>query len=179
MNGAKFQALRQGALFGLPLGALLILNEALILTFGPDAFIVVADPNAFGLPWAAGAFLLSYATLVPCLLAYIFAGWRASYVTGRISTGMEAGLMTGALSSIINGAGVLVIWLTHIDTIAREAQTLSALKFTNERVLSQRITELIAGLALALVFGLAFGAFGGKIGKERRRLAQAPAVQAS
>jgi len=179
MNGAKFQALRQGALFGIPLGALLILNEALILAFDPDAFILVADPGVLGSPRVVGAFLISYATLAPCLLAYIVAGWRASYVASRISTGMAAGLVTGALSSIINGAGVLVMWLTHLDTIAQEAQIWSLLKFTTDRVLSQRIAELILGLALAIVFGLACGAFGGKIGKERKRLALAPAVQAS
>jgi hypothetical protein len=167
MNGAKFQALRQGALFGIPLGVLLILNEV---------FLPVFDSGAFSFPLAAGGFIQ---TGVFCLFTYIFAGWRASYVTGKISTGMAAGLVTGVLSSIINGSGVLVIWLTHIDTSAWEVQTGSAVKFTNDRILSQRIAELIAGLALAVVFGLVCGAFGGKIGKERKRLAQTPAVQTS
>jgi hypothetical protein len=170
MNRAKFQALWQGALFGIPLGALLMLNEALALA---------VDPSAFELPRPTGALLLSYATMTLCLLAYTFTSWRASYVTSRFSTGMPAGLVTGAVSSIINSAGVSVIWLIHLDTIAGEAQAGSAVKFTTDRVLSQRVAELNAGLALAIVFGLLCGAFGGKISKERKGLAQAPAVQAS
>jgi len=179
MNGAAFQALRRGALFGLPLGALLILYEALILAVFPEAFILVADPSVSGSPRVAGAFFLSYATLTACLLAYLCAGWRASYVTSGIATGIVAGLVIGSVSSIIIGAGVLVMWLTYLDTIAQEAQVRSAQKFTSERVLLQRITELIADLALVIAFGLARGAFGGKIGKERKRRTLAPAVQAS
>jgi hypothetical protein len=100
-------------------------------------------------------------------------------MTSGISTGTAAGLVTGALSSIINGAGVFVIWLTHLDTLASGTKAGSAVKFTTDQGLSHRTADLIAGLALAIVFGVVCGAFGGNIGKERKRLALASAVQAS
>src|SRR5579859_6773853 len=91
-------ALQNGLLFGIILG---VLEVALSLTLGTIGFVI-------------------------CLVLYLgmvgFAGYRASARTGKVSTGLVAGLLVGLFSSIIGSLGLLIYTLPNVDTLRQLLQ---------------------------------------------------------
>jgi hypothetical protein len=141
-------ALQNGLLFGIILG---VIEVVFSLTLGNMGFII-------------------------CLVIYLglvgFAGYRASARTGKVSTGLVAGLLTGLFSSIIGSLGLFVFTLPHIDALRQalqqQANTLNqgvAITYTNNLVIGLLAVLLVLLILASSLLGLGIGAIGGAIGK--------------
>src|SRR5579884_940057 len=91
-------ALQNGLLFGTILGIVEIILPFLLTTLG---FIIN---------------VLLYFFLVG------YAGYRAAARTGKVSTGLVAGLLVGLLSSVIACIPLLVYYLSNIDAFRAQLQ---------------------------------------------------------
>lgn len=141
-------ALQNGLLFGIILG---VLEVALSLTLGSIGFVI-------------------------CLVLYLgmvgFAGYRASARTGKVSTGLVAGLFVGLFSSVIGSLGLFIFTLPHVDAMRQLLQQ-QANTFNQGVTINYTTNVVIAYLALLLVIlivgssslALGIGAIGGAIGK--------------
>ena len=142
-------ALQNGLLFGIILGALEVVFS---LTLGNVGFLI-------------------------CLVIYLglvgFAGYRASARTGKVSTGLVAGLFVGLFSSIIGSLGLFFYTLPNIDTLRQllqqQANTFNqqglAINYTNNVVIGLLVLLLVILIVASSVLALGIGAIGGAIGK--------------
>ncbi len=141
-------ALQNGLLFGIILGALEVVFS---LTLGNVGFLI-------------------------CLVIYLglvgFAGYRASARTGKVSTGLVAGLFVGLFSSIIGSLGLFLYTLPNIDTLRQllqqQANTFNqgiAINYTNNVVIGLLVLLLVILIVASSVLALGIGAIGGAIGK--------------
>src|SRR5690242_12448437 len=142
-------ALQNGLLFGIILG---VIEIVLTLTLGNIGFLI-------------------------CLLLYLglvgFAGYRASARTGRVSTGLVAGLFVGLLSSIIGSLGLFLYTLPNVDTLRQllqqQANTFNqqglAINYTNNAVIGLLVLLLVILIVASSLLALGIGAIGGAIGK--------------
>ena len=139
-------ALRQGLIFGLILGVVLValsfINNDLIITF---ALI---------------------------LLASFIAGLRASQETGRLTTGTLAGLWTGLIGILIPSTISIVLLLFSLDAYrkglqaAADKQHLNVTYSNSQIIISYLIIYLIL-VVLGVLFGVVGGAVGGSFGRRR------------
>lgn len=141
-------ALQNGLLFGIILGAIEVLFS---LTLGNIGFII-------------------------CLVIYLgmvgVAGYRASARTGKVSTGLVAGLLTGLFSSIIGSLGLFFFTLPHVDALRlalqQQAITLNQgvnIQYTNNVVIGLLALLLVIMILASSLLGLGIGAIGGAVGK--------------
>ena len=141
-------ALQNGLLFGIILG---VIEVVLSLTLGNIGFLI-------------------------CLVIYLglvgFAGYRASARTGKVSTGLVAGLLVGLFSSIIGSLGLFIYTLPNVDALRHQLQQ-QANTF-NQGITINYTTNVVIGLLVLLLFililassvlALGIGAIGGAIGK--------------
>lgn len=155
-------ALRFGAIFGLTWGVVLVANYY--------------ASQQLSIGWSG------LAAVVISLLVYLVAGMLAAQQTGKVSTGLVAGLFTGIFSSLINVVGVVVILILNPSIVnkARQVaqQTVQSaganFTYTNSMIIGFAVVGLILGLLLAGGVGLGMGALGGVIGRSRAPQAQVP-----
>ncbi len=141
-------ALHNGLLFGMLLGIVEIVLYFLFGTLG----------------------LILSLLLFPFLVGY--AGYRASTCTGKVSTGIVAGVLVGLLSSVIASLPLLLYILTNSDAIRVQVQQQVAgnsmyqgVTVTNTLILASVILFLVVLVAGATLLGLGVGSIGGAIGK--------------
>lgn len=141
-------ALQNGLLFGIILGGIEVLFS---LTLGNVGFLI-------------------------CLIIYLgmvgFAGYRASARTGKVSTGLVAGLLVGLFSSIIGSLGLFFYTLPNIDTLRQQLQLQAnnlnqgfAINYTNNVVIGLLVLLLVILILASSLLALGIGAIGGAIGK--------------
>lgn len=141
-------ALQNGLLFGIILG---VLEVALSLTLGSIGFVI-------------------------CLVLYLgmvgFAGYRASVRTGKVSTGLVAGLFVGLFSSIIGSLGLFIFTLPHVDAmrqlLQQQANTFNqgiTINYTTNVVIAYLVLLLVILIVGSSALALGIGAIGGAIGK--------------
>ena len=141
-------ALRTGLLFGIILGAI---EVVFYLTLGTVGFLIA---------------LVIYLGLVG------FAGYRASARTGKVSTGLVAGLLTGLFSSVVASLATFFYLLPHVDSLRQllqqQANNLNqglAITYTNTLVIEGLIVALLIIIVISSLVALGIGAIGGAIGK--------------
>jgi len=150
-------ALQNGLLFGIILGVIEVIFS---LTLGNLGFLI-------------------------CLVIYLglvgFAGYRASARTGKISTGLVAGLLVGLFSSIIGSLGLLIYTLPNVDTLRQllqqQANTLNqgiSINYTTNVVIGLLVLLLVILIVASSVLALGIGAIGGAIGKGNAPAQPAP-----
>ena len=140
-------AFRQGLLFGILLGIFyIVFNVILSIAKLSTLFIgaIVLENTGSGL-------LISLVALIVAILAYLSAGRRASQQTGRVGTGVLAGLWTALIGAVIKWVYALVFFAT--------APTIAA------PPLSEMVLSAILSIALTLPFGAGIGALGGLLRK--------------
>lgn len=141
-------ALQNGLLFGIILG---VIEAIFSLTLGNIGFLI-------------------------CLVIYLgmvgFAGYRASARTGKVSTGLVAGLLTGLFSSIIGSLALFIYTLPNIDALRQELQRQAnnlnqgiSITYTNNVVIWLLVFLLIILIIASSLLALGIGAIGGAIGK--------------
>src|SRR5215831_12477247 len=133
-------ALYNGLLFGVILG---IVEIVLYLLFGTLGLIV---------------------SLLLFLFNVGYAGYRASKSTGRISTGVVAGVLAGLFSSVIASIPLFLYVLSNIDTFRMQVQQQMAgnsmyqgVTVTNALVMASVILLLVVLVAGATLLGLGAG----------------------
>jgi hypothetical protein len=147
-------ALRQGLIFGIILGVILLAVS--FIGFNNLTF-----------------------TLILCLLAAFIAGMRASQETGRITTGTLAGLWTGLIGTFIPSIILITLFLINIDTYRKNAQTIANQQHLHITYTNSLLLEgLLINFFLLLVVGVLFGTCGGAVGGVFvRRRTQVPPVE--
>ena len=117
----------------------------------------------------------SYIQLALPIIFGLLAGRRASVRMGKISSGLIAGFLTGAVGSLLTASITMISVLVSIDAIRQQAQ-LSANKqhpiihVTNGAILQYYIQALIFNLIFTTLLAVAGGALGGFLGKGRARV---------
>src|ERR1700736_3432976 len=150
-------ALQNGLLFGVILGAI---EVAFSLTLGNVGFLI-------------------------CLIFYLgiigFAGYRASARTGKVSTGLVAGLLAGLFSAIIGSLGLFLYLLPNLDTLRQQLQQQAttfnqgvAINYTNNVVIGLVVLLLVILILGSSLLALGIGAIGGVIGKGNAPVPPAP-----
>lgn len=138
-----------------------------------------------GIVEIALSFLLGGVGLILNFLLFLFltgyAGYRASGRTGKVSTGLVAGLFAGLVSSVIACIPLLIYYLTNIDSFRAQLQqqmqtsnVYQGFTLTNNLVIVTVILFLLLIVAGATLIGLGIGSIGGAIGKGRAPLSQMP-----
>lgn len=145
----RFASLHEGLFFGGVLGLLLVLNGALDM---------LTDVTV-------GVLVLS--VLGPAL--YVYAALRATYATGRLSSGMLAGLWTGLASSLINLVVLATLSMLLVDALRQR----TAAHVTNAAIVGYDIGLLLFGTLVAVACGLFCGTIGGMLAISRGRARQA------
>jgi len=155
-------ALQNGMLFGVILG---IIEIALSFLLGAVGFVI----NVLLFLFLTG-----------------YAGYRASGRTGKVSTGLVAGLFVGLVSSVIACIPLLLYYLTNIDTFRAQLQQqmeasnlYQGFTLTNNLVIVTVILFLVVIVAGATLVGLGVGSIGGAIGKGRARPPSVPQFPSS
>jgi hypothetical protein len=149
-------AVREGVLFGIGIGMLLLLLS----------LIYSIDPNI--------ASLINYAILIG---GYTFAGYRAARPTQRIKTGLVAGITAGSIAYLINLIVSMLVIIINVENIHKgilSDKTIPAAEkaqYTNQFIITLYLIQLLFGL---LIFGTAVGALFGAIGafltRQRRKV---------
>lgn len=150
-------ALQNGLLFGVILGAI---EVVLTLTLGNIGFLI-------------------------CLIFYLgmigFAGYRASARTGKVSTGLVAGLLAGLFSAIIGSLGLFLYLLPNLDTLRQQLQQQATtfnqgvvINYTNNVVIGLVVLLLVILILGSSLLALGIGAIGGAIGKGNAPVPPAP-----
>ena len=114
-------------------------------------------------------------TVIPCLIAYFYAGYRTRQNGGTMRAGALAGFLTGLISSFLNIFANLFVVFTHLDSIRERVQAESVaahqlIHYTNEQIFTQRILGVVAGLVLASFVATAVGMLGARIGCKRGKV---------
>jgi NADH:ubiquinone oxidoreductase subunit 6 (subunit J) len=152
LSKVRNPALRQGLIFGIILGIILV-----GLNFIFSGLIIIA---------------------VLTLLAAFIAGMRASQETGRTTTGTIAGLWTGLIGLLILSIIALGFLLHNLDAVRKSAQITAnqqhlQITYTNSQIITNYLFVYIILIALGILFGVIGGLVGGNFG---RRRAQIPPV---
>jgi Family of unknown function (DUF5518) len=147
-------ALRQGIIFGIILGIIL-----LALSF--------IGFNNFSI------------TFILCLLAAFLAGFRASQETGRMITGTLAGLWAGLIGTFIPSLILMILFLINIDAYRKSAQVIADQKHLHTTYTNSILIEgLLINFVILLFLGVLLGAVGGVVGGQfGRRRATIPPVE--
>jgi hypothetical protein len=152
----KVSALRIGLLFGIILGVVMI-------AFG------VVEQAAKGVGAA-----LSIVGIIVALVAYFFAGFRASGQSGKISTGLLAGMWTGIISSVLNGIASVIVAIPNLPEATAAANKAIVDSGAQTDIRYNETTILLATIGIVVLFSilgsavaLGVGAIGGAAGKGR------------
>jgi hypothetical protein len=142
-------ALRQGLIFGIILGVILV-----GLNFIISGLIIIAALT---------------------ILAALIAGMRASQETGRITTGILAGLWTGLLGTLILSIIAMGFLLFNIDAVRKSAQITANQQhlniiYTNSQIITNYLIVYLILIAAGVLFGVIGGAVGGNFGRRRVQL---------
>lgn len=145
-------ALRQGLIFGVILGILLVAFSFINL-----------------------GLISNVISLVLYLGFSVVAGMRTSRVTGKLGTGVITGLWTGLFAALISAIVYLIFTFANFSayrdalvTAAKNAGTANASSIYTDSFVS--VIILIGGgfiLVLGILFGLLGGVIGGSIGRGR------------
>lgn len=157
-SAQRLASLHEGLFVGGALGLLLVINGALDLLAGVTAGVLVLTIVGIG--------------------AYIYAAVRATYVTGKLSTGLLAGFWTGLVSSTINLVVLTTVCILAADALRRRAEAAAAAQgsvahFTDAGIVGYDIGLLALGVLMATACGLVFGTLGGMIAIHRGHTSQA------
>ena len=161
----KVSAFRIGLLFGVILGVIQI------------AFIFAGQlaKDAF----RGGALLFTILSVLIALAAYFFAGFRASSQSGKVSTGLLAGMWTGIISLLLVGIVSILLTIPQLPELTRVAnQTIidsgaqTTLRYTEATTLAVKIGAQFLLLLLGSAIALGVGAIGGAAGKGRAPMSQ-------
>ena len=149
LSKVRNPALRQGLIFGIILGIILV-----GLNFFFSGLIIIA---------------------VLTLLAAFIAGMRASQETGRTTTGTIAGLWTGIIGLLILSIIALGFLLHNLDAVRKSAQINANQQHlhsivTNSQIISTYLFVYIILIALGILFGVIGGAVGGNFGRRRAQI---------
>ncbi len=141
-------ALQFGALFGVSLGVLLIVQAV----FLPSPIFV------YGLP----------------LLALLLAGLLAAKRTGKVSTGVLAGLWSGLIGTITGMAAVFIVLLTvgHADFVSGAMRSSVDPRYAEQYAWIGLVIITIFLSIVMVAIGSGLGALGGLIGKSMSPLAR-------
>jgi hypothetical protein len=152
-------SLREGVRLGGMLGLVLIILRGLSLV----GFVGI---------------LVSPLSLVLALATYGVAGLRAAQRTGSTQTGAYAGVVTALVSSLLSlGASFLFIvldqaslqeMLGNFNRILQQVRV--SFQLTQSMLLGAIVLGLLVVLLLSLLVGMAMGAIGGRLGKQRRAI---------
>jgi hypothetical protein len=139
-------SLRQGLLFGIILGIIMLALSFIITNF--------------------------YITLALILIAAFLAGRRASQETGRMTTGTLGGLWTGLIGTFIPSLILMVLFLINIEAYRKNAQAAADqqhlhITYTNTVLLEGLLINFLFLLILGILFGLLGGLVGGSFGRRR------------
>ena len=140
-------ALRQGIIFGVILGIVLLAISFLGFSSLTITFII-------------------------CLLASFIAGMRASQETGRITTGTLSGLWTGLIGTFIPSIIFTILFLINIDAYRNSEQTIANqqhlhITYTNSMLLEGLLFSVLLLLLVGVLFGVCGGVVGGLFGRRR------------
>jgi len=161
----KVSAFRIGLLFGIILAVIQI------------AFIFAGQlaKDAF----RGGALLFTILSVLIALAVYFFAGFRASSQSGKVSTGLLAGMWTGIISSLLNGIVSVLLTIPQLPELTRAANQAiidsgaqTTVRYTDATTLALRIGLEILLILLASAVALGLGAIGGAAGKGRAPMSQ-------
>jgi hypothetical protein len=145
------------------------------------AIIVVVNIILSYISHAVGISSLAILTYVVALVGYFFAGMFAARQTGRVATGLLAGLYAG----IVGGLGLLIwglieLYALHIDANAFNAASSSS-ALSSSQVQAVVTTAFFIGIIFAIIInaaiGLGLGAAGGAAGKGQAKLPMAQPYQ--
>jgi hypothetical protein len=161
----KVSAFRIGLLFGIILAVIMIaFNFA--EQFAKDVI-------------GAGGLILTILTIIISLAAYFFAGFRASSQSGKVSTGLLAGMWTGIISSLVNGIASVLLTIPQLPELTRTANQAiidsgaqTDIRYTETTMLALTIGGTFLLLLLASAIALGVGAIGGAAGKSRAPMSQ-------
>lgn len=161
----KVSAFRIGLLFGIILAVIMIaFNFA--EQFAKDVV-------------RGGGLVLSILTIIISLAAFFFAGFRASSQSGKVSTGLLAGMWTGIISSLVNGVASVLLTIPNLPELTRTANQAiidsgaqTNIRYTETTMLLLTIGGTFLLLLLASAIALGVGAIGGAAGKGRAPMSQ-------
>jgi hypothetical protein len=161
----KVSAFRIGLLFGIILAVIMIaFNFA--EQFAKDVI-------------GRGGLILTILTIIISLAAYFFAGFRASSQSGKVSTGLLAGMWTGIISSLVNGIASVLLTIPNLPELTRTANQAiidsgaqTDIRYTETTMLALTIGGTFLLLLLASAIALGVGAIGGAAGKSRAPMSQ-------
>jgi hypothetical protein len=167
-NRISQPSLRQGILFGLILGAIEIVVWVLGSFFGQ----------------ASIQSILSIVSLTAFLLAGYLAGLRAAQATGKMKTGVIAGLWTGLIGNLLVALFLFVLELIFLPTQVAltkfylkshqsDFPSLKTSDITPSYVLTGFLINLLPQIAFYIVITLVGGILGSFLGR-RRALASVP-----
>ncbi|HUY76547.1 MAG TPA: hypothetical protein VMV29_07230 [Ktedonobacterales bacterium] len=149
-------AVREAAVFGLSLGAL-----SLIVNLLAGFLKLSGVTTIFGI-----------VVFILFLVVGFMAGFRAAAKTGKVGSGVLAGLLTGLFFAILSGIGGVIYDVLNLDTLVSQAnktlsQAGSTVQYTTGSFLAVAIGSAVLGLVLYLLIGLGVGAIGGAVGRGR------------
>jgi len=142
-------AFRQGLLFGILLGLFSIVLNVILSLAGLSTLFIGALETTF----TAIGNLINIVGLIVAILAYLFAGRRASQHTGLVGTGALAGLWTGLIGAVITYMYAFVFYATKGPSP------------TMVPPLSAMVLNAIVSIPVTLLFGAGIGALGGLLRK--------------
>jgi len=142
-------AFRQGLLFGILLGLFSIVLNVILSLAGLSTLFIGALETTF----TAIGNLINIVGLIVAILAYLFAGRRASQHTGQVGTGALAGLWTGLIGAVITCMYAFVFYATKGPSP------------TMVPPLSAMVLNAIVSIPVTLLFGAGIGALGGLLRK--------------
>jgi hypothetical protein len=124
--------------------------------------------------------VFSIVGILVALAAYFFAGFRASSQSGKISTGLLAGMWTGIVAQVISRT-VNVVTLALSSTRLQQLTTIenralssagSDVRLTNADMLGLVIGVTVFVIIFVVAVALGVGAIGGAVGKSRAPMSQ-------
>lgn len=161
----KVSAFRIGLLFGIIL-AVIMIGFNFAEQFAKDVL-------------GRGGLILTILTIIISLAAYFFAGFRASSQSGKVSTGLLAGMWTGIISSLVNGVASVLLTIPQLPELTRTANQViidsgaqTDIRYTETTMLLLTIGGTFLLLLLASAIALGVGAIGGAAGKGRAPMSQ-------
>lgn len=118
---------------------------------------------------------LGIISIIVALVAYFFAGFRASSQSGKVSTGLLAGMWTGLISMALNAIVAVLLDLSQLpqitdsvnQAIATSGSSSSSIQFTDTTTLVVVIIGQIIAVLIVSAIALGVGAIGGAAGKGR------------
>ena len=156
----KVSAFLIGLLFGVILGVILI-----VLLFAGRLLNV--------------GFLFFILGIILSLVAYFFAGFRGSSQSGKVSTGLLAGMWTGLISMVMGSVAIVVIVLPDLPAVTSQANQGiidqgggTSFRYTDTALLAVFIVVLLVLTIIGSAIALGVGAIGGAAGKGRAPMSQ-------